>query len=226
MLGHFQNSNLASYGKMVNITLPYDTIDTSMFSQEREDDTMRDSIPNCTYVIKDAASGIWHATNVLSMLVDISMASASSHDATPAFQDYLVWILESFLMIHDIQTKWKSNSTFQESCKKSKILCFCATHALLTSLRNFLSESMLRKGYALVSLLCASLLERPTDLIEKSNQLSLCSSILNLVTVCNEHESMRKLLALHLIPAVKYAMSDEESCLILGKDFQVRLSCS
>jgi len=220
-LNDFQkNSAIVSTGHMVNLTLPYDTIDTSMFSYEK-DDTLPDVILNCTYVIRDASTGLWHATNVLSMLVDISMESASSHDATPAFQDYLAWILESFLTIHELQKRWEKNPTLQEACKKSKILSFCTVHALLSSLRKFLSDSILRKGYALLSILCADLLESSADLTEKSVQINLCSGILNLVAICQEHDSMRRVLSLHLIPAVQSAMADERICSNLGKDFQV-----
>jgi serine/threonine-protein kinase ATR len=205
---------------MVNLTLPYDTIDTSMYSFEKGEH-LPDVVSNCTYVIRDASSGLWHATNVLSMLVDISMESASSHDATPAFQDYLAWILESFLLIHELRKRWEKNPTLQEACKKSKILSFCTVHALLSSLRKFLSDSILRKGYALLSILCADLLECSAELTEKSVQINLCSSILNLVAVCQEHDSMRQLLSLHLIPTMQTAMGDESVCTILGKDFQV-----
>jgi serine/threonine-protein kinase ATR len=211
-----------SNGHSVNITLPYDAIDSSMFSYAEKGDSLSDAIPHCTYVIRDAGSGLWHATNILSMLVDISMESASSHDATPAFQDYLVWMLEAFLSIHEIQKRCETDPRLGESCKKTKLLSFCAVHALLVSLQDHIPDSILRKGYALLSLLCARLLENPTDLTEKSVHINLCSSMLNLVAICNEHESMRRVLSLHLVPAVQNAMANETQCSNLGKDFLVR----
>jgi serine/threonine-protein kinase ATR len=192
-----------------------------MFSYEK--DESQDAILHCTYSIHDPAVGLWHVTNLLSILVDVSMESVTSHDPTPAFQDYLAWMLDSFLMAHDLQKRWKANPILHEACKKSEVMSFCSVHAFLSSLAEFLTESMLRKGYILLSALCADLLESPADLSDKSIHLNLCSSILNLVAVCEKHHSLRRVISLHLLPAIEACLLDEMTCSTLGNDFQVCL---
>lgn len=216
MLACLPNSNGAH---LLPITLPSDSIGASMFANKDDESQMTAS--NCTYTIYNSSMGIWHATNILAMLVDISMESANSHDATPAFQDYLAWILDSFLTSHGLQKRWEPYPQLREACKKSEILAFCAVQALLSSLENFLSDSMTRKGYALLSILCSDLLAPQSDVIEKSLHVNICSSILNLSVICKKYDSMRRIISLHLIPAIDTALLDPVISADLGKDFQV-----
>jgi serine/threonine-protein kinase ATR len=112
-----------------------------------------------------------------------------------------------------------------DACKKSEAMLFCTVHALLSSLRDFLTDSMFRKGYVLLSILCAGLLEHPAELSEKSIRLNLCSSILNLVAICKKHHSMRQIISLHLAPAIEASLVDDVACANLGQNFQVCPSC-
>jgi serine/threonine-protein kinase ATR len=220
LFGHCHNPNSVH---RIDATLPCDHIETSIFSNDKDDDSQL-AISHCTYLVHDPAVGLWHVTNILSMLVDISMESATSYDATPAFQDYLAWMLDSFLVSHDLQRRWRINPQLQESCKKSAVMSFCAVHALMSSLRGFLTDSMLRKGYVLLSILCADLLEHPADISDKLVRSNLCSSIMNLATVCTNDQLMHRVVCLHLVPAIEASLFDEVTRANLGKDFQVRSS--
>lgn len=225
-LSHLQHPSTISHGKLSDIILPSDAFDILSYiyeSTQGKDDTSQSAESNCTYNIHGAESGLGHVTNILTMLVDISMESASSYDATAAFQDYLAWIFESFLTAHELQNKWQIDVTLRESCKKSEIMSFCALHALLSSLQEKLSASMLRKGYALLSIFCADLLKTPADLTDKLIQLKICSSVLNLVAVCKDHDSMRRVVLLHLVPAIQTIFQDEVACAALSNDFKVLL---
>jgi len=174
-----------------------------------------------TYVIQGLDGGLRHVTNILAMLVDISIESASSYDATAAFQDYLAWIFESFLMVHELQNKWQVDPTFHEMCKKSEVLSFCAMHALLTSIQGQIYAAMLRKGYTILSILCADLLKSPANLTDSLIRLKVCRSILNLVVICKEHDSMRKSTSLHVVPSIQNILNDSDTRSTLGKDFKV-----
>jgi serine/threonine-protein kinase ATR len=136
------------------------------------------------------------------MLVDVSMAAATSYDATPAFQDYVGWLLDSFLATHELHKKWRANPSSHPSCSDVCLLPFCSVHALLTSLRESLSPSLMRKGYNSLSMFCTDLLEDPTQLSKSSIQISLCSSIMNLAAGCQKYDSVRRAVSLHLLPVV------------------------
>jgi serine/threonine-protein kinase ATR len=95
-LDRLQNPNILSHTQVVDIMLPSD--DMSRFvSFIAGSEGPPSSAVDCTYVIRDATESLDHARNVLSTLVDVSMAAVASYDATPAFQDYVGWLLDSFL---------------------------------------------------------------------------------------------------------------------------------
>jgi serine/threonine-protein kinase ATR len=197
-----------------------------MSSFEGTDESLGSSA-HCNYVIRDAADALSHARNVLSMLVDISMAAATSYDATPAFQDYVGWLLDSFLVTHELHKKWRANTSLHPSCSEACVMPFCSVHALLTALRESLPSSLLRKGYTLLSILCADLLEDPTQVSQSSIQLSVCSSIMNLADICRKYDSVRRAVSLHLIPVIRATLSGRNSIISgMGNNLKVgRLCC-
>ncbi|KAH8588648.1 protein kinase-like protein rad3 [Bisporella sp. PMI_857] len=222
ILSRLQHPSIVSQYHVLKISLPSDDFDTSYFSYENyydKDENQTTSSFHCTYVIHGAASSLWHVTNLLAILGDISMESASSYDATAAFQDYLAWMLESFLMAHEVGKRLKVDTALQDTCKKCELTIFCSMQALISSLRSHLSGSVLRKGCVLISLLCADLLANPESLTE-TIQLKFCSTMLNLVAVCREFDSMCQVLCLHLIPALQLALNHENASTSFGKDFQ------
>jgi serine/threonine-protein kinase ATR len=200
--------------------LDFDTMDPFASSDEKEGH--RHGSVHSSYDVQDGVAGLWHVTNVLSMLVDICMESATSHHATPAFQDYLAWLLDSFRVAHEHQRRWQANFNFSEPCKQSEIMAFCAVQALLSTLHASLPETILRKGCELLSFLLVDLLERPSSLSEKSINYSICNSLLTLAAVCKHHESTRRALTLGLAPSVCDSLDDDRATRRLGKDFQVR----
>ena len=191
-----------------------------MFSHD-SDGTPSDPIPNCTYLIRFASEGICHVANILCILVDISVAAAASYDVAPAFQDYMAWMLESFLATHEQRKRLQDDLSLYETCRKSSLTSFCSLHTLLSTTKAFFSASILRKGCTILSILCTDLIEKTTGLTEHPIQLTLCSSLLNLVAICKEHYSMHRVVSLHLIPAIRLALSDESRSSSLGEDFKV-----
>ena len=222
-LHHLQQPSLLSHSLLSKIVLPSSTFDMSSYIQGK-DEFSQSAAAHCTYTIQGLEVGLEHVTNILTMLVDISMESASSYNATVAFQDYLAWMFESFLIAHALQNRWQVDLTLQETCKRSEIMSFCAMHALLSSIQDQLSASMLRKGYTILSVLCADLLKSPANLTDKSIQLKICSGLLNLVPICKDYDSMRKVVLLHLVPSLQSIFVDDVACSTFGKDFKVWFS--
>ncbi len=222
-LDHLQTPNIVSHSTMLEIALPSDDMSRFMSFFEGTDSSPTSTI-NCTYVIRDAMEGLSHARNVLSILVDISMAAATSYDATPVFQDYVGWLLDSYLITREVHKKWRANTLLHPSCSEACAMPFCSVQALLTTLREYLSPSLLRKGYTSLSFFCTDLLEDPTQLSTSSIQLNLCSSIMNLAAVCHKYDSMRRVVSLRLIPAICATLTNGDTITIgMGNDLKVDL---
>jgi serine/threonine-protein kinase ATR len=220
-LDHLQNPNIVSHSNKLDITLPADDMSRFMSIFEGTE-TSPVSRNHCSYVIRDATEGLSHARNVLSMLVDISMAAVTSYDATLAFQDYVGWLLDSFLVTHELHKKWRASLSLHPSCSEACAMPFCSVHALLTALQESLSPSLLRKGYTLLSMLCAYLLEDPTQGLQSSIRLSVCSSIMNLAGICHKYDSVRRVASLHLIPVIYATLSGGNTVISnMGNDLKV-----
>ncbi|KAG9243553.1 protein kinase-like protein rad3 [Calycina marina] len=195
-----------------DVILPSDAFNILMYCLEnvQENDEMnQEAASHCTYVMQSAESCLAHVTGLLAMLVDISMESALNYDATIAFQDYLAWMFESFLTVRHIQNRWRVDSALQESCKQSEHISFQAIHALLSTLQDHLSSSIRRKGFTLLSILCADLLTNHADLTEDS-----------LTSECKRYSSICSVVLLNLVPALQATIYDEASCNTLDKDFK------
>ena len=205
----------------VNIVLPSDDSSQSIsFLEGSEQPTSSTMIP--TYIIRDALDGFSHARNLLSTLVDVSMAASASCDATPAFQDYVGWLLDSFLVTHDLHKKWRTTPSLHPTCSEACAMPFCSVHALLNALGDFISPPLLRKGYTLLSIFCTDLLEDPTQMTERSVQTSLCSSIMNLAPVCRKYDSVRRSVSIHLLPVIRVSLTGENTIIgSLGNDLEV-----
>ena len=222
MLSYLQHG-VSLHGHNSDIILPSDNFDISSFSYgytSDKDDNHSIASTQCVYTIRGSPSGIWHVTNILSMLVDISVESASSYNATAAFQDYLAWLLESFLSTHEMTKRLQSDPTLQEVLEKCWVMSFCSVQALISCLRNQLSGGILRKGHILLSIFCVDLIKIPANLSDDTI-IKLCSSLLSLIRISKEYESMRQVLSLHLGGALLDTLADESACNILGTDFQV-----
>ncbi len=220
ILVYLDNPNLISHGALLQITLPSNEAEFPFYIQESNDGSSG-PFPRCNYVIRGATEAFSHASNLLSMLVDISMVSAASYDATPAFQDYLAWLLDSFCFTHELCKRWQTNSILYEACLESDLTSFCAVHALSTSLRTSLSPPLTQKLYSLLSVLCVDALENSARLSETPIRFVICSSILNLAAICKENSQLRRTVSLKLVPVVQAALANTQRDMHLDKDFEV-----
>lgn len=218
MLSHLQNPSIIPQGNMIPISSPADDLESSAFSQQKEDSPF----PLPRYTISEATHAFRHVSHLLSILVDASVEAVSSFDATPAFQDYLVWMFDSFLAMHDLQKRWHANPELQQVCIDTCLLSFRNLELLLFSVGEELSPAILRKGYLLFSIFCADFLGTPEALQETPDRFKICRGLLNLIAVCKKHDFIRGAVDLHLLPAIATALQDEDTRSKLGNDFQVK----
>lgn len=175
----------------------------------------------CTYTLVDPVHAFLHANNILTMLVDISVESATTFDATLAFQDYLAWMLDAFVIAHDLGKRWESSPRLRESCEILTETNLHAIQSLLSALKTSLSDSVVRKGFLILTNFCAEILESPGDITSESTNLCLCRCLLNLALVCREYDPIQRAVSLHLLPAVRFCFDDPDTLSKLGNDFQV-----
>lgn len=173
------------------------------------------------YTVNEATHALWHVTHLLTILVDTCLEAAYTFDPTPAFQDYLAWILDSFVSMHELQKRWQANPQLQQSCIDSCTPSFRALELLLSSIEQDVSEIVLRKGYLLFSVLCTDLLSGTTVL--QQDEFPICRGILSLVCICKQNEYLRRAVSLYLLPAITACLLNEDAGKMLGKDFQVSI---
>ncbi len=210
-----ESPGIVSLGSEVELILPSDQ-GTTPFALNANTGTT-----SCTYVIRDAAQGLCHATQILSMLVDVSNAAATEFDATPAFEDYVGWILDTVLGIHELLRRWRANPVLFQPCAKLDIMILSAAQTLMKSLWPSLSPSVLRKGYGILTIIYSGMLEDPTELPEPILQTAICSGLLHLAYMCQKHDSMSRTVTIHLLPALEKIFAEETILTKVGTDFRV-----
>ncbi|TAQ86632.1 hypothetical protein B7494_g5044 [Chlorociboria aeruginascens] len=216
ILGSLQNSEAHSHSRLQGVVLPSDVFDTSVFP-DHKDGAIKSN--QCTYIVRTSVDGLWHATHLLSMLVDISMEAALSYDATRAFQDYIAWMLDSFMSIHEIRKIWQSTS-LSEATANSELSSLCAIHALLSTLRTFLSNSLVSKGFIFLVIIYSDLLEDPQRFFEEPMRVVICSIMLNLSSVAQQHEPVCRAICLYLVPRIQVILKNGGANDQFGIDFQ------
>ncbi|CAG8977250.1 hypothetical protein HYALB_00009347 [Hymenoscyphus albidus] len=217
ILNHLPNSNILTQGKMGELILP-DAFGYLVYSTDESSTT--NPTPFCTYTIRDPGHAFSHVVSLLNMLVDVSVESASTWDATPAFQDYVAWVLDSFAIVHDIRKRWESNPRLRECSESSAETILHALHSLISSLKSSLSDSVLRKGYLILTTFCAEILETPYNISGESSLLCLCRCLLNIALASRKHDSIQRAVSIHLFPTIRFCFDDQDILLKLGNDFQ------
>lgn len=221
ILGHLQSAGVRSIAHKTSIPLPpTETLKAILLGDE---ELSQGSSAQCTgtYTIYNTMESLWHVADMLSMLVDIILAAAASNDATAALQDYLAWVLDSFLVIHELQKGLGERLARCEPNKRPDVLTFCTVHALLLSLREVISETILCKGYILLAVVLESVTEDHTALPDDSTRNTLCSSILQLSAACRKYDSVLRTTTLYLLPTIMARLNDERARMTLAKEMEV-----
>ncbi|KAK6580379.1 hypothetical protein PZA11_007401 [Diplocarpon coronariae] len=111
---------------------------------------------SCSYIVRYAGEGLANVSSILLLLVEISKAATASYDATSAFRDYLAWLLDSFLRVLEVRNRWKANIALHESFMMNTAFLI-SLKDLLSSLRRYIWPVTLRKGYTVLSIICAEI---------------------------------------------------------------------
>ncbi|RDW66710.1 hypothetical protein BP5796_09459 [Coleophoma crateriformis] len=217
-----QSPNIISRPRSLELLLPPEETFPKVFMQENDDVSF-----HCRYILHEATESLWHAANLLSVLSDIMVATTASATALPSFQDYLAWMIDEFFKVHEIQNRWRDILDSDPKVRMSLVVSFCSMNSLLSSLRTSLSGPIVRKSYLILTVLCADLLEDPTDLNEKSIKVVFCSCLLSLLSASKKDDSVSRNVVLHLLPYIQSIQSDEDRLAELGKDFKktINLFC-
>lgn len=203
--------------RLTEFLLHSDTNESS-FVYSNQDSNLPPS--HCTYALYGIADGFWHATSLLNILVDVSTCTAESYHSVFALQDHTAWIFESLLLSHDL---WKFHPMLQSAGRKYIQLAFSATHNLLFSpfFREQVSETMLRKGSTVLSLMCVEVIGDVELLSNNDINHMVCRCLLQLASICTMYESILKTVSVHVVPTIIAKFETNEFYKHLNHDFRV-----
>lgn len=203
----------------LGIVLPLVTIEEDVHISGRPDLL----VEACTYSLSDVPTAFRHISYLMSIVVKVSSATAVSYDATVAFQGYLAWMLDTFVGLREVERSFTTLSSIQESDFEFCALYFNSIHFLLKSLDDILPDTIKRKGYRLLAILCAELvMDYPQALSETSNQDKFCSSLLDLAAACNKFDQVAQTVSTKLLPGLKKLTSNNNENNRLSNDLEVR----
>jgi hypothetical protein len=169
-------------------------------------------LEGCTYALHDADHALRHSYYLLALLVDVSSSAAGTYEATPFFQGYLAWILDSFLLLREVERAWGPSSAAQQSAVETRILSVRAVHSLLMSMGRLLPTTLKCKGYSVLARLCRELCDYPDALSETSVEITFCTTLLDLAANCVNEEPVAQAVRFQLLPALQdYQDSQPES---------------
>lgn len=217
----FQTFSPITHGGQIEFILPSDQFKVSSYSFTNEDD-MNETSLQCTYRLHNKSGAMQHAICILSILAKVSIQAASFQDATPAFQDYLAWLFDSFHTSYELQKVWISSGNSAQDCGSPAISLFCGLQALLSSIQDSLPETLVRKGYAYLTNIGADIIVNPSNIIDKDVNLAFCRTLLHLANICKKYDSTCRIVRLSLLSKLRTVLDDEDASVIVGNDFQVR----
>ncbi|KAH8660790.1 protein kinase-like protein rad3 [Tricladium varicosporioides] len=210
-----QSPAIIRSGRIQQVIVPSNRLEylTASFPKEAPTDVQA----SCSYTISDIAHAFGHVEGLLIILSNVSVAAAATFDPTPAFEDHLAWIIDSFYVPHELRKRWQANPQLLQKCKGSGPATFMALRTLLSSLRDHLTDSIVRKGYLVLSILCADLL---TELTIETTSINISSTLLQLRSVAAQHDSVSRGICVHLGPALVAVLNNGDALATLGNDFQ------
>lgn len=219
LLEYIRDHNLRSEVQSTSAVLPSVNMEwASLFMNE--DETCSEFVAGCTYTLRNVSRCISHGKILLSILLGISAEAVLLHRATPAFSDYIGWMLDSFISLDELERRRLSISTIQNQTATVG-WAFCAVKTLLSSLQEFISPAILQKGYISLAGLCVDLFAKLEDLSDLSFQYTLNSGILNLASICGQEDTVKRRVLAQLVPLIQEAVTRESIQTAMGNDFLV-----
>lgn len=152
LLEYIRDHNLRSEVQSTSAVLPSVNMEwASLFMNE--DETCSEFVAGCTYTLRNVSRCISHGKILLSILLGISAEAVLLHRATPAFSDYIGWMLDSFISLDELERRRLSISTIQNQTATVG-WAFCAVKTLLSSLQEFISPAILQRLHFTCRTLC------------------------------------------------------------------------
>lgn len=187
----------------LKITLPPKEVECS-FSQDSQNNGT--DIGRCTYSISGTYNCLRHVGYLLHTLTSFIGDFSQPQSATTIFQDYLVWLLDSFVEAQELFRILMIMTNSPDNDSIIDCLVLNSTQVLVSNTQGTISPIILRKGYSILTLTCAKILEKTVDFSEKM-QKNLTQAFLDLDNFCRENDSIRRLTTIHLVPILNHSMS-------------------
>jgi serine/threonine-protein kinase ATR len=219
LLNHLQNPGIIPHGHMGAVKLPSNEAEFFLVFNRKELPQNADS--EYTYTIRETPDAIKHLNILLGILVEILKEAWTLYDATPAFQDYIAWLSDSLVVVHEMHKRFRSTPKLLETCEDGRVLLLCAMQCLFSSLDDSLPDTIRRKGSITLAILLADILDMPTQGPKESTLLTICRSILTLSVACQQYSFVYRSVFVHLLPVIRRILGDKDGLGNLGHDFQV-----
>ncbi|KAI1496609.1 phosphatidyl inositol 3-kinase-like protein [Biscogniauxia marginata] len=158
----------------------------------------------CTYTLPLASQALQHASGLLSILSAPILLRRSEFDIVSTFQEYLPWLLDAYLLLHETQNRWQY------------MLPSCLPQLLKNTLQildefqdaNKIDDSVREKAYGVLVLFCLKLSSRlwanltPKKSVDSDDHL-LCISLVKIAEACLTLKPVSRLVTSQLIPALE-----------------------
>ncbi|RKF63720.1 Protein kinase rad3 [Erysiphe neolycopersici] len=187
----------------LKITLPPKEVQCS-FSQ----DSQNSGIDSCryTYSISGTYNCLKHVCHLLLTLTSFMGDVSQPLSASIIFQDYLVWLLDSFVEAQELFKILLSATNSPNIDLNIDNLILNSTQVLLSNTQGAASSIILRKGYSILSLTCAKILERKVEFSEEL-QGNFTQALIDLEYFCRKNDSVRRITTIHLVPLLNHSIS-------------------
>ncbi|KHJ35348.1 putative protein kinase rad3 [Erysiphe necator] len=217
------------------IILPPKEVEYS-FSQDSLDSGTGITDFRHTYIISGFYSCLRHVGYLLIMLTTFMEDSSQPLSPNLIFQDYFVWLLDSIFEAQDILQMLPTVTHSLDIDKNIDYLLLKSMQILLSNSQGIRFPIILRKGYSMLSLICAKILERRKEYSEEM-QKNFSEAFHDLELFCRKNETVRRITATHLVPILNNSLTESVvspelkiSCSILcqtcaaRKEFEIKTS--
>ncbi|KAI5922289.1 phosphatidyl inositol 3-kinase-like protein [Camillea tinctor] len=157
----------------------------------------------CTYTLSSASQAFQHASGLLSILSAPLLLERSEFDIISTFHEYLPWLLDAYLLLHETQDRWRSllpNCLTQLLHNVLQVLDTCQGSSKIDG-------SVQEKAYGLLVVLCLKHSNRllanfATTETTGSDDRLLCLSLIHIAKSCLSLKPISRLVASQLMPTL------------------------
>lgn len=165
----------------------------------------------CTYAIPFASQALQHASGLLSIITMPLIRHFQESDIISAFQEYIPWLLDAYLRLHEIQMRWHSLFPSVLPLLLQNTLQFLSVFEKANSIDTCIRQ----KAFTLLVLLCMEMSSQSlgkliSDGQESSDYQLLCTSLAKIAKACIHSRPISRLVTSQLIPVLEKLMIGNE----------------